>query len=69
MPIIRKVVDVGSSKAVTLPKTWLEFFEKELGKPIEYVALEVNEELKISPYIPPENKVLTKPDRRRGLDS
>jgi len=69
MPIIRKVVDVGSSKAVTLPKTWLEFFEKELGKPIEYVALEVNEELKISPYIPPENKVLAKPDRRRGLDS
>ncbi|MEM3551029.1 MAG: hypothetical protein QXN87_02255 [Candidatus Bathyarchaeia archaeon] len=51
MPIIRKLIPIGASKAVTLPKTWLEYFEKELGKPIKAVAIEVDKELKIIPYI------------------
>lgn len=49
-PIIRKIIDVGDSKAVTLPKTWIEFFEKEEGKPIQYLTIEVDRELKILPY-------------------
>ena len=52
MPIIRKVVDVGRSRAVTIPKTWLEFFERELGHPIKFVSVEVDRELKILPYSP-----------------
>jgi len=32
MPIIRKVIDVGkTSKAVIIPKSWLEYYEKEEG--------------------------------------
>lgn len=51
MPIVRKIIDVGkTSKAVILPKSWLEFYEKELGKEITKVAIEVNKELTILPY-------------------
>lgn len=49
MPIIRKVIDVGRSKAVTIPKTWLDYYEKEAGKQIEAVAMEVNKVLTIKP--------------------
>lgn len=50
MPIVRKVIDVGkTSRAVIIPKSWLEYYEKEQGKPIEAVAIEVNRVLQISP--------------------
>jgi len=50
MPIIRKVIDVGkTSKGITLPKSWLEYYEKEAGKQIESVAMEVNSILTIKP--------------------
>lgn len=52
MPIIRKILDVGpASKAVVLPKSWLEFYEQELGEEIESVTIEVNRKLTIEPYI------------------
>jgi len=52
MPIVRKIIDVGkTSKAVIIPKSWLEFYEKQKGQPIESVAIEVNKILKISPLI------------------
>ena len=51
MPIIRKVMDLGTCKAVTIPKSWLEFFEKELGQEIEFVCMEVDREIKILPYL------------------
>ncbi len=51
MPIIRKLIPLGASKAMTLPKTWLEYFEKELGRPIKFVAIEVDKELKVITYI------------------
>jgi len=56
MPIIRKVLAVGNSKAVTIPKTWLEFYEKETGEKIEKVAIEVNRVLKIEPFLPQQKK-------------
>lgn len=56
MPIIRKVIDVGRSKAVTIPKTWLEFFERELNTTIDRVAIEVNRCLTIVPYVPDKNR-------------
>ena len=53
MPITRKIIAVGkTSRAVIIPKSWLEFFEKEAGQPIENVAIEVNRVLKISPILP-----------------
>jgi hypothetical protein len=56
MPLIRKVIEVGTSRAVTIPKDWLEFYEKQFGKPIEEVAIEVNKVLKIMPLIPKEKR-------------
>lgn len=51
MPIIRKIVKIGHSKAVFIPKTWLEYYEQEAGQKIEEVAVEVNKILKITPII------------------
>ncbi len=51
MPIIRKIIPIGkTSKGITLPKSWLDYFEKEIGRPIYFVAIEVDRELKIVPY-------------------
>ena len=52
VPIIRKVIQVGTSKAVSLPKSWLELIERETGKSIKEVAVEVNGILTIRPIIP-----------------
>jgi antitoxin component of MazEF toxin-antitoxin module len=51
LPIIRKVVEIGHSKAVFIPKTWFEYYEQESGQRIEKVAIEVNQVLKITPVI------------------
>jgi hypothetical protein len=52
LPIIRKVIPIGkTSRAVIIPKSWLQFFEQEAGQPIENVAIEVNRVLKITPII------------------
>jgi antitoxin component of MazEF toxin-antitoxin module len=64
MPIIRKVLEVGNSKAVTIPKSWFEFYEKETGQKISEVTIEVNRELKILPYAPKEKEPeKNEPDR------
>jgi antitoxin component of MazEF toxin-antitoxin module len=51
MPIKRKIFSIGDSKAITLPKSWIEIIEKQIGKPLEEVAMEVNSVLTISPLI------------------
>jgi antitoxin component of MazEF toxin-antitoxin module len=55
IPLVRKIIEVGNSKAVTIPKDWLEYYEKEYGRPIEEVAIEVDEVLKIYPLILKQN--------------
>jgi hypothetical protein len=51
LPIVRKIINVGkSSKGVILPKSWLDFLKEEnQGQPIEAVAIEVNNVLRVSP--------------------
>jgi len=51
LPIVRKIIDVGkSSRGIILPKSWLDFFKEEnQGQPIEAVAIEVNNVLRVSP--------------------
>jgi len=52
MPIIRKIIDVGkTSRGIILPKSWLEFFEKETGQEVNHVAMEVDKVLTIIPYV------------------
>jgi len=56
VPLVRKVIKVGSSRAVTLPKDWLEYCERKLGRPVEEVLIEVDEVLKIAPLVPEANE-------------
>jgi hypothetical protein len=49
MPIVRKVMNLRTSRAICLPKSWLEYFEKEAGLEILEVAIEVDRVLTISP--------------------
>jgi len=50
MPMIRKIIQVGTSKGVILPKSWLDFLEKKHGK-IDAVSMEVNGQLIIKPIL------------------
>lgn len=51
MPISRKIIAFGkSSYGITLPKSWLEFWESKYGK-IEAVSMEVNGKLTIRPIL------------------
>lgn len=52
MPIIRKILNVGDSRAITIPKTWLDYIEKEHGIKIKEVAIEVDRVLTIQPILP-----------------
>ena len=51
MPIVRKVFEIGDSKAITLPKSWLKYYEEKAQHEIREVEIEVNRELKIKPVI------------------
>jgi hypothetical protein len=50
IPIIRKIVPIGSSHGITLPASWFKWVEQKNGRrPIE-VIIEVNGSLIVSPY-------------------
>jgi len=49
MPIIRRLIRIGRSRAVVLPKGWLDYYERQEGKKIEAVIIEVNRKLTIEP--------------------
>jgi len=51
VPIKRKIFSIGDSKAVTLPKSWVEIIEKQIGKPLLEVAMEVDSTITIMPLI------------------
>lgn len=54
MPIVRKIMNLRTARAICLPKSWLEFYENENGCRITEVAIEVNSVLKVSPILPKE---------------
>lgn len=49
MPMSRKVVRTGGGYAVYLPKSWVENVEKENGKELRKVFMEVNSIIEIAP--------------------
>ena len=51
MPIIRKIIKAGDSRAMTLPSTWLSFFEEQNGQRITRVSVEVNGALVVKPIL------------------
>ena len=42
MPMIKKLINSGGSKAIYLPKDWLDYCEAEAGRRIDSVAIEVD---------------------------
>jgi antitoxin component of MazEF toxin-antitoxin module len=51
MPLIRSIIDLGNSKAVTIPKSWIDNYEKESGAKITEIAMEVNGVIIIRPVL------------------
>lgn len=51
MPLVRKIIKVGDSKAVTIPPSWLSYIERTTGQEITEVAIEINGCLSIHPII------------------
>jgi len=58
MPLVKPLTKLGVSKAVILPKSWLEYHEERLGHVIDTVFMEVDGYLKITPA--PEKKPASK---------
>lgn len=54
MPILRKIMRVSGSIAVFIPPSWLKLIEKQVGRPVDYVLMNINEKITIEPYIPKE---------------
>ena len=48
---VRKVIRVGNSLAVTIPRRWLLYYERKNGQKIREVSLEINSKLTISPIL------------------
>ena len=51
MPIIRKLLKIGNSQAITIPKSWITNAEKTGGCTIREISLEVDGEIIIRPVI------------------
>jgi len=64
VPIIRKVIEIGNSKGITIPKSWFEFYEKEAGEKIEEVSIEVNRVLIIAPMFKENRKGVQQNERQ-----
>ena len=56
MPIIRKILNVGDSKAITIPKSWIESAEENAGKKIIAIALEIDRVITLQPVFAKDEK-------------
>jgi antitoxin component of MazEF toxin-antitoxin module len=59
MPIIRSILNLGNSKAVTIPKSWLTNAEDQTGKKVIALAMDVNESITLQPIFEKEHKPVT----------
>jgi hypothetical protein len=62
MPIMRKVTTVGEARGISLPKSWLDWIERETGQPLREVLLEIDRTITIIPLVPKKEE---KPNERR----
>ena len=49
MPIIRSILNIGNSKAVTIPKSWLTNAEQQMGRKVVALALEIDGSITLAP--------------------
>ncbi len=57
MPIIRSILNLGNSKAVTIPKSWLTNAENQTGRKVIALAMEVNENITLQPIFEKETNI------------
>ena len=50
MPLLRKLIKVGNSRAVVIPPSWIELHEKKTGQILEEVMMEVDGVITLRPY-------------------
>jgi antitoxin component of MazEF toxin-antitoxin module len=48
---VRKVIRVGNSQAITIPKPWLSYYERKNGKKVTDVIVTSNGNLIIQPIL------------------
>ena len=42
IPLKRKLIKVGNSRAVVIPPDWLRYYEDKTGQPVEEILMELN---------------------------
>ena len=57
MPLLRKIIKVGNSRAIVIPDDWLQYQEQILGNKITQVGMECNEVIIIKAIIHKEGAV------------
>jgi antitoxin component of MazEF toxin-antitoxin module len=68
MPIYRKILKVGDSQAVTIPKSWLQSAEIMKGKKIVAIAMEVDGTITLNPVFETDPQTSMIPAIRTMLD-
>jgi antitoxin component of MazEF toxin-antitoxin module len=48
MPLTRKLIRVGNSRAVVIPPGWLRYYEEKSGAPIVSILMELNNVITIT---------------------
>jgi antitoxin component of MazEF toxin-antitoxin module len=56
MPITRSIHNLGNSKAVTIPKSWLTNAEDQTGRKVIAIAMEVSDKITLQPIFEKEIK-------------
>jgi len=51
--VIRKIIQLGSCKGITIPKSWLDHHEKVSGRKITQLKLTIDEALTVEPVFTP----------------
>jgi hypothetical protein len=65
MPLIRKILNLRTSRGIILPKSWLEYYEQEYGQKITRVLHETDGQ-KIIVAIPKNFRfIVTKKERKK----
>jgi len=48
MPLMKKLIRVGNSRAVVIPPGWLRYYEEKSGAPIVSILMELNKVITIA---------------------
>lgn len=56
MPLEKKIMNVGGSKLITIPKSWIENAERTKGKKVIAIGMEIDGSIKLTPIYEKEVK-------------